>query len=330
MLWAGTLTFWSLIWPRGHGDRRLFSVALAGAGLLMVATVAEPLIRLGLGSERLAEFAPPLAGAAVLVRLAILVASVFFLVDLISAAVTGGRRVMAIGAVIVVAATMAIQPSADGELGHRARHPGRGGLPTGHCRLARRAGGLALVLRPGGGARPADGVLTRFSPVAMLSLVVLLVIGAGASLATSGGPDGQGDLRFWLSSGGHARFPRCVAGSGQPVSPIRGPGCVPPAVPAAVRRLRTVPTRGLTLVFGMELAVAFAVLTATGMLMMVAQVWLRSPVREAEAGTPARGYGRYATAPLPAGAEVSSVRPAAGASAKRTERGIGGSSTATP
>jgi hypothetical protein len=35
--------------------------------------------------------------------------------------------------------------------------------------------------------------------------------------------------------------------------------------------VRTVPTRGLTLVFGMELAVAFAVLTATGMLMMVAQ-----------------------------------------------------------
>ena len=112
VLWAGTLTFWSLIWPGGHRDRRLFRLALVGAGLLTAATVAEPLIRLGLGGERLGEVAPPLAGAAVLVRLAVLVGSLFFLVDLVSAAVTGGRRILAIGAVVVVAATMAVQPGA--------------------------------------------------------------------------------------------------------------------------------------------------------------------------------------------------------------------------
>ena len=271
VLWAGTLTFWSLIWPRGHGDRRLFSVALAGAGLLMVATVAEPLIRLGLGSERLAEFAPPLAGAAVLVRLAILVASVFFLVDLISAAVTGGRRVMAIGAVIVVAATMAIQPSADGNWDTVLATLGAGGYLLATAAWLGGLGGLALVLRPGGGARPADGVLTRFSPVAMLSLVVLLVIGAGASLATSGGPDGQGDLRFWLSLAVMVVFLGALLVLVSQFHRYAARVAFRQLYHLPSGDLRTVPTRGLTLVFGMELAVAFTVLTATGMLMMVAQ-----------------------------------------------------------
>jgi hypothetical protein len=271
VLWAGTLTFWSLIWPRGHGDRRLFSVALAGAGLLIAATVAEPLIRLSLGSERLAEFAPPLAGAAVLIRLAILVGSVFFLVDLLSAAVTGGRRVLAIGAVIVVAATMSIQPAAGGDRDTVLAAVGAGGYLLATAAWLGGLGGLALVLRPGGGARPADGVLTRFSPVAMLSLIVLMVIGGGASLAASGGPEGQGDLRFWLSLAVKVVFLGALLVL---VSQFHRY-----AARVAFRQLyqlpsgdvRTVPTRGLTLVFGMELAVAFAVLTATGMLMMVAQ-----------------------------------------------------------
>jgi copper transport protein len=271
VLWAGTLTFWSLIWPRGHGDRRLFITALVGAGLLTAATVAEPLVRIGLGGERLAEFAPPLAGAAVLVRLAILVASVFFLVDLISAAVTGGRRVLAIGAVIVVAATMAIQPGADGNGNSLLVTLGAGGYLLATAAWLGGLGGLALVLRPGGGARPADGVLTRFSPVAMLSLVVLLVIAGGASLATSGEPDGPGDLRFWLSQAIKVVF---LAALLVLVSQFHRY-----AARVAFRQLyqlpsggaRAVPRRSLTLVFGMELAVAFAVLTTTGLLIMVAQ-----------------------------------------------------------
>ncbi len=271
VLWAGTLTFWSLIWPRGHGDRRLFSVALVGAGLLTAATVAEPLIRLGLGGQRLAEFAPPLAGAAVLVRLAVLVASVFFLVDLISAAVTGGRRVLAIGAVIVVAATMSIQPGADGAWDTLLVTLGAGGYLLATAAWLGGLGGLALVLRPGGGARPADGVLTRFSPVAMLSLVVLMVIGAGASLATSGGPDGQGDLRFWLSLAVKVVFLGALLVLVSQFHRYAARVAFRQLYQLPSGEMRTVPTRSLTLVFGMELAVAFAVLTTTGLLMMVAQ-----------------------------------------------------------
>ena len=272
VLWAGTLAFWSLIWPGGHRDRRLFGLALAGAGLLTLGSVAEPLIRMGLGGQALEQFAPPLAGAAVLVRLAVLIGSAFFLVDLVAAAVTGARRIVAIIAVIVVAATMAIQPGASGERSTVLLTLGAVGYLLATAAWLGGLGGLALVLRPGGAARPADHLLTRFSPVAMLSLVVLVVIGVGAAVAASGGPDGSGDVRFWLALAVKIGF---LAALLFVVSLFRRY-----AARVAFRQLyhlpaggaRTVQARGrLTLVFGMEVAVAFAVLITTGLLMMVAQ-----------------------------------------------------------
>jgi hypothetical protein len=133
-------------------------------------------------------------------------------------------------------------------------------------------GGLALVLRPGSTARPANHLLSRFSPVAMLSLVVLVLIGGGAALATSGGPDGQGDVRYWLVLAVKIGFLGALLIL---VSQFRRY-----AARVAFRQLyhlpvggnRTVQARGrLTLIFGMEVAVAFAVLLTTGLLMMVAQ-----------------------------------------------------------
>ena len=272
VLWAGTLTFWTLIWPAGYRDRRLFKLALAGAGLLAVGTVGEPLIRLSLGDQPLAEFAPPLAGAAVLLRLAVLVGSAFFLVDLVSATVTGGRRIVAIVAMSLVAATMAIQPAPNGARGTLLVTLGAGGYLLAAAAWLGGLVALAVVLRPGGSAGPADGLLTRFSPVAMLSLVVLVVIGGVAALAASGGLDGGGDLRFWLVLVVKIGF---LAALLILVSQFRRY-----AARVAFRQLyhlpagdaRTVQSRGrLTLVFGMELAVAFAVLTTTGMLLIVAQ-----------------------------------------------------------
>jgi putative copper export protein len=272
VLWAGTLAFWSLIWPGGHRDRRLFGLALAGAGLLTVGSVAEPLIRLWLGGQTLEQVAPPLAGAAVLVRLAVLIGSAFFLADLVAAAVTGARRIVAIIAVVVVAATMAIQPGAAGERGTVLLTLGAVAYLLATAAWLGGLGGLALVFRPGGKVRPADHLLTRFSPVAMLSLVVLVVIGAAAAVATSGAPDGPGDVRFWLVLAAKIGF---LAALLLVVSMFRRY-----AARVAFRQLyhlpaggaRTVQARGrLTLVFGMEVAVAFAVLITTGLLMMVAQ-----------------------------------------------------------
>jgi copper transport protein len=272
VLWAGTLAFWTLIWPGGHRDRRLFGLAMVGAGLLMIGTVAEPILRLGPGDQTLADFAPPLAGAAVLIRLAVLVGSAFFLVDLVAAAVTGARRIVAIMAVVVVAATMAIQPGAAGDRGTLLLTLGALGYLLATAAWLGGLGGLAVVLRPGGTARPADHLLSRFSPVAMLSLVVLVVIGAGATLATSGGPDGHRDSGFWLGIAIKIGF---LAAMLFLVSLFRRY-----AARIAFRQLyhlpaggvRTVQARGrLTLVFGMEVAVAFGVLITTGLLMMVAQ-----------------------------------------------------------
>lgn len=271
VLWAGTLTFWSLIWPSGNRDRRLFTLALVGAGVLSIATVAEPLIRLGMGGENLAEVAPPLAGAALLVRLAVLIGSVFFLVDLVSAAVIGGRRVLAIGAVIVVAATMSVPPGAEsGGLDTLLASLSAGGYLLAAAAWLGGLGGLAVVLRPGGSARPADGLLTRFSPVAMLSLIVLMIIGGGALLATSGGPDAQGDVRFWLGLAVKIVFLGALLVLVSQFHRYAARVAFRQLYQLPVDSARTASTRGLTLVFGMEVAVAFAVLTTTGLLMMVA------------------------------------------------------------
>ncbi len=272
VLWAGTLAFWSLIWPGGHRDRRLFLLALVGAGLLTVGTVAEPLIRLSLGGQPLAEVAPPLAGAAVLVRLAVLIGSAFFLVDLVSDELTGIRRIVAIIAVVVVAVTMVIQPGPNGDRGTLLLTLGEVGYLLATAAWLGGLGGLALVLRPGGNAGPENHLLSRFSPVAMLSLIVLVVIGGGAALATSGWPDGQGDVRYWLVLAVKIGFLALLLFL---VSQIRRY-----AARIAFRQLyhlpvggdRTVQARGrLTLIFGMEVAVALAVLLTTGLLIMVAQ-----------------------------------------------------------
>ena len=272
VLWAGTLAFWSLIWPGGHRDRRLFGLAMTGAGLLTIGSIAEPLLRLRVGGQALEQFAPPLAGAAVLLRLAVLIGSAFFLVDLVAAAVTGARRIVAILAVVVVAATMAVQPGATGERASTLLTLGSIGYLLAIAAWLGGLGGLALVLRPGGNTRSTDHLLTRFSPVAMLSLVVLVVVGVGAAVASSSGPNADGQAGSWLRVAVKIGFLVALLFV---VSLFRRY-----AARVAFRQLyhlpaggaRTVQARGrLTLVFGMEVAVAFAVMITTGLLMMVAQ-----------------------------------------------------------
>jgi putative copper export protein len=184
VLWAGPLTFWTLVWPTGHRHRRLLWLSGVGAVLMILTSIAEPMIRLTAGGQPLDEVAPPLAGAAILLRLAILVGSLFYLVDLVGGAVVGKRRVIVFAAMVVVAATVAVQPMVLGQPG-----PLLAALGTTIHLLATAAwlGGLvalAAVVRPGaesadGGG--ADGLVTRFSPVATLGLV-LLVLASGLTI----------------------------------------------------------------------------------------------------------------------------------------------------
>jgi copper transport protein len=259
VLWAGPLVFWTLVWPAGHRHRRLLRLSGAGALLLILNTVAEPAIRLTTGDQPLDEVAPPLAGAAALVRLAILVGSLFYLVDLVKGEVVGGRRAVALAAIVVVAATVAVQPIALGQPG-----PPLAALGTfGHL-LAAAAwlGGLvalATVVRPGPDAGETSGLVTRFSPVATLGLV-LLVLASGLTVLAATGGAGVSDqratpvllLRFGLLAvllvvAWYAHRVTARVAFRRLFSPL--------AVSGAARE------RTLTLVVGAQLAIAFGALS---------------------------------------------------------------------
>ena len=268
VLWAGPLVFWTLVWPAGHRHRRLLRLSSAGALLLILTTVAEPTIRLSVADQPLDEVAPPLAGAAVLVRLAILVASLFYLVDLVRGEVVGARRAVALAAIVVVAATVAVQPIALGQPG-----PPLAALGTfGHL-LAAAAwlGGLvalATVVRPGADAGETGGLVTRFSPVALLGLVLLVVASGLTVVAGTGGsalPDQReapvllvrfGLLAALLGAAWYAHRVTTRLAFRRLFSPL--------AVSGPARE------RTLTLVLGAELAIAFGALSAAMLVALTA------------------------------------------------------------
>ena len=123
ILLAGTLTFWSVVWPDGRRNRRLVVLALAGTAAMIVGTLAGPAIQLIFGGRLLGDIVTPLGGAAQLARLAALVAAMFFLPDIISGAVVGWRRIVALTLVVVIAASMVAQSNAIGGPGRLPRSP---------------------------------------------------------------------------------------------------------------------------------------------------------------------------------------------------------------
>ena len=183
VVWAGPLLFWTLVWPAGHRHRRLHRLSAVGAVVLILTSVTEPTIRLVAGGQSLAEVAPPLAGAAVLVRLAVLVASLFYLVDLANGAVVGSRRVIVLVAVVVVAATVAVQPTVLGQAGPVLAAVGTAGQLFAAAAWLGGLVALATVVRPGTEFGETGGLVTRFSRMATLGLVLLVLASGLAVLA---------------------------------------------------------------------------------------------------------------------------------------------------
>jgi hypothetical protein len=268
VLWAGPLVFWALVWPDGQRHRRLLRLSGVGAVLLIVTSVAEPVVRLTAGGQSLAEAAPPLSGAAVLVRLAILVASLFYLVDLVAGKVVGGRRAAALAAIVVVAATMAVQPTVLGQPNQVLAAFGTAGHLLATAAWLGGLVALATVVRSGAEARETSGLVTRFSPVATLGLV-LLVLASGLTVLAGAARDA--DLATGGGSGLVLRFVLLgvllvVAWYAHRVT-----------ARLAFRRLfsplaATGPTRerALTLAVGTELAIAFAALSAAMLVCLTA------------------------------------------------------------
>jgi copper transport protein len=182
---AGALTFWSLVWPAGHDDRRLLRLAVTGTVLLSVGTLAA--FALQQPGQPPAGTLSPLAGAALLVRLAALAAIAFLLVDVLRSVVLGWRRIFALVVVVVLGITLV--PQADGLTGpwsmleiaattvHVLAVPAwLGGL------LA-----LVVVLTRRPDVRELEDLPARFSLLAFVGAVALFVTGVVSALA-AGGP----------------------------------------------------------------------------------------------------------------------------------------------
>ena len=188
VLLAGTLTFWSVVWPDGRRNRRLVLLAAAGTAAMIIGTLVGPAIQLIFGGRLLGDIVTPLGGAAQFARLAALIAAVFFLPDIIKDSVVGWRRALALTLVVFIAGTMVAQSNAIGGHWEVAKIAATGLLAT--CAWLGGLVALAAVLIPGEKLIELDQVIPRFSKVAQLSVVTLIVTGVVHALAVAGGISG--------------------------------------------------------------------------------------------------------------------------------------------
>jgi putative copper export protein len=270
VLLAGTLTFWSVVWPDGRRNRRLVVLALAGTAAMIIGTLAGPAIQLILGGQLLGDIVTPLGGAAQLVRLAALIAAMFFLPDIISGAVVGWRRTVALILVLVIAASMVAQSNAIGGPWEIAKVAATGLHVLATCAWLGGLVALAAVLIPGEKVQELDLLIPRFSRVAQLSVVTLVLTGTVHALAVAGGIYQLATSRYglvllikitifglMLLMGNEGRKYAARAAFRQ--------SHVQPDVPVRAGGIST-----LAVVMGAELCIAFVILSTTSLLVMVA------------------------------------------------------------
>jgi putative copper export protein len=269
VLLAGTFAFSSLVWPEGRTDRRLVGLALIGTGLMIVGTIGAPLILFLFGDGQPGDALPRIIGTAAIIRLAILVGIAFFLRDLIRLP-TGWWRLVALGIVAVLAATLVAQSNAVGGSWQIVKMV----VTAGHVlAVAAWLGGLvalAAVLIPRNNVSELGRLIPRFSIVAVVSVVTLAITGPIHALAVAGGTDALLNSRYglvllvkvlifglMLAMGNHARnysARLAFAGKHLPASEVgKTPG-----------------VSGLAVIVGTELTIAFLILSTTSILVMVA------------------------------------------------------------
>ena len=270
VLLAGTFTFWSVVWPDGRRNRRLIALTLAGTAAMIIGTLAGPAIQLIFGDRLLGDIITPLGGAAQLGRLAALVAAMCFLPDIISGAVVGWRRFVALTLVLVIAASMVAQSDAIGGPWEIAKIAATGLHVLATCAWLGGLVALAAVLIPGEKVQELDRLIPRFSRVAQLSVVTLVVTGVVHALAVAGGVYQLASSRYglvllikitifglMLLMGNEGRKYAARAAFRQ--SHVQ---------PDATVRVGGIST--LAVVMGAELCIAFVILSTTSLLVMVA------------------------------------------------------------
>ncbi len=205
VLLTGVLTFWLVVWPHGSNDRRLVALAVTGTGLLVVATLGDPLVRLGSG-ERLADVLEPQAASALLVRLAGVSAAVFFLPDLLRRPLVGHRRAAA-GLLVVLLTTGVLADSvlADSALAGSGSGWASVGLLAGITHALSAAawvGGvtaLAVLLLRRDVPDDLDPMLETFATLATGCLVALLLSGFVRAVVVTEGEVGLLASSFGLA-----------------------------------------------------------------------------------------------------------------------------------
>lgn len=270
VLLAGTLTFWSVVWPDGRRNRRLVVLALTGIAAMIMGTLAGPAVQLVFGGRLLGDIVSPLGGAAQLVRLAALVAAIVFLPDIISGAVVGWRRIVALSLVVVIAASMVAQSDAIGGPWEIAKIGATGLHVLATCAWLGGLVALAAVLIPGEKVQELDRLIPRFSRVAQLSVATLVVTGIVHALAVAGGVYQLASSRYGLV----LLIKITIFG----VMLLMGNEGRKYAARAAFRQshlqldapLRAGGISTLAVVMGAELCIAFVILSTTALLVMVA------------------------------------------------------------
>jgi copper transport protein len=270
VLLAGTLTFWSVVWPDGRRNNRLVVLALAGTAAMMIGTVAGPAIQLIFSDHLLGDIVTPLGGAAQLIRLAALVAALFFLPDIISGAVVGWRRMIALSVVLVIAASMVAQSNAISGPWEVTKIAATGLHVLATCAWLGGLVALAAVLIPGDRVQELDQLIPRFSRVAQLSVATLLVTGIVHALAVAGGPSQLIGSRYGLVL--------LIKVSIFALMLLMGNQGRKYAARAAFRQRHSPPdlvgksggVSGLAVAMGAELCIAFVILSTTALLVMVA------------------------------------------------------------
>ncbi|MFL6044079.1 MAG: copper resistance D family protein [Propionibacteriaceae bacterium] len=270
VLLAGTLTFWSVVWPDGRRNRRLVVLALTGIAAMIMGTLAGPALQLVFGGRLLGDIVSPLGGAAQLVRLAALVAAMVFLPDIISGAVVGWRRIVALSLVVVIAASMVAQSDAIGGPWEIAKIGATGLHVLATCAWLGGLVALAAVLIPGEKVQELDQLIPRFSRVAQLSVATLVVTGIVHALAVAGGVYQLASSRYglvllikitifglMLLMGNEGRKYAARAAFRQSHLQLDAP-------------LRAGGISTLAVVMGAELCIAFVILSTTALLVMVA------------------------------------------------------------
>jgi copper transport protein len=253
VLVAGTLAFAALAWPDGLRARRLASTVWVGWLIVVLATVAQLLLRDGSGA--------PLPGGdrvetALTVRIGVLLVGVVW----ISAALRGraAPRVVGLALALVLAGSWVYAgPAAPGWLtvAVTVTHIGAACVWAGGLAV------LAVVLLPRGSPAALDRPLARFSRIATVCVAVLAVSGAFHGWGRAGS---LGDLfttgyghTFWLKLG--AVTAMLVVANGNRLYVLRH-------VEARPRAGGAPPLHLFGLFLGAEIAFGVVVMVLTGIL----------------------------------------------------------------